>query len=223
MNRGGVTLLPTKQSGCDGAFASWDTTARTTTCRALPSLQRALRAVGGEVSLDASDKRLLRVSKSKRIDLDGFKAGVHLETATGRAIDDLCAQVSADRLLLAEALLGYADRLMRSRPPMRRVAVGRYYYAMYHAMRAVVFFRTPGDDHEQHSDLPGWTPADFPNPDYWRNELKDARLRRNEADYDPYPANDAGFHDAADHLKIQAHAIVAEARAYLDAKGCAHL
>ncbi len=46
---------------------------------------------------------------------------------------------------------------MRGRPPMRRVAVGRYYYAMYHAMRAVVYFRTPGDDHEQHSDLPRWT------------------------------------------------------------------
>ncbi len=87
----------------------------------------------------------------------------------------------------------HADRLMRARPPMCRVAVGRYYYGMYHAMRAVVYFHVTGDDHEQHSVLPRSMPADFPDADFWKNALKDARLRRNEADYDPYPMSDVSF------------------------------
>lgn len=175
------------------------------------------------MSLGPSDQRLLRVSESKKQELNAFKAGVHLEHASGRSIDDLLAQASADRLRLAEASLRDADRAMRSRPPMRRVAVGRYYYAMYHAIRSVVFFRTPGDDHEQHSELPGRMPADFPRADHWKNELKDARLRRNEADYDPYPVFDVSFRDPASHLKVEARVLVTEARNYLHTKGCAHL
>lgn len=175
------------------------------------------------MSRSAADERLLRVSKSTKDEINGFKAGVHLEKVSGRTIDDLHAQACADRLKLAQEFADYADRLMRSRPSMRRMAVGRYYYAMYHAMRAVVYFRTPGDDHEQHSDLPRWTPADFPDADFWKNELKDARLRRNEADYDPYPADDAEFSGVANHLKAQARLLVETARAYLHAKGCAHL
>ncbi len=175
------------------------------------------------MSLSASERSLLRLSQARRADLVFFKEGVYLERVSGRAIDDLRHQACADRLQLAEDFLGSADRLMRIRPPMLRVAVGRYYYAMYHAMRAVVYFQTPGDDHEQHSILPGRTPNDFPNVNFWKNELKNARLRRNQADYDPYPAADREFRELATALKRQAHALVDEARNYLRLKGCAHL
>lgn len=175
------------------------------------------------MSLSSSDDRLLRVSKSKQTDLHRFKAGVNLEKSSGRTIDDLCAQACADRFRLAENFLSYADRLMKSRPAMRRLAVGRYYYSMYHGARAVVFFRTPGDDHEQHSKLPSQMPGDFPRADFWKNELKDARLRRNEADYDPYPADDAAFSSAASLLKTRAHDLISDVRRYLDAKGCTYL
>ena len=175
------------------------------------------------MSTGPDDKRLLRIGQAIAKDLKAFKEGVHLESASGRTIDDLIAQACADRLRLAAGFLDDADRSMRSRPPMRRSAVGRYYYAMYQAARAVVFFRTPGDDHEQHSDLPKWLPADFPDVERWKNSLKDARLRRNEADYDPYPGADTDFAEAARTLKSDARALVAEARTYLLAKGCAHI
>lgn len=171
----------------------------------------------------SDEERLLRIGASTAKDLNAFKEGVYLEGASGRTIDDLIAQACADRLRLAQGFLDDADRAMRARPPMRRTAVGRYYYAMYQAARAVVFFRTPGDDHEQHSDLPKWLPADFPDTDRWKNGLKDARLRRNEADYDPYPGADINFQEAASHLKTDAHALVAEARSYLITKGCVHV
>lgn len=175
------------------------------------------------MSLSASESNLLRLSQAKKTDIESFKEGLYLEKASGLSIDELRLQACADRLQLAESFLGAADRLMRSRPPMLRVAVGRYYYAMYHAMRAVVYFQTPGDDHEQHSILPGRAPGDFPNVDYWKNELKNARLRRNQADYDPYPAADQGFRDLATALRRQAHALLTEARSYLHLKGCACL
>lgn len=175
------------------------------------------------MSLGPADQRLLRIGGSAAKDLNAFKEGAYLEHSSGRTIDDLIAQASADRLSLAQGLLADAERAMRARPPMRRTAVSRYYYAMYQAVRAVVFFRIQGDDHEAHSELPKWLPADFPDADRWKNALKDARLRRNEADYDPYPAADVDFREAASQLKTEARELVAEARSYLLAKGCAYV
>jgi uncharacterized protein (UPF0332 family) len=175
------------------------------------------------VSLTDEERRLLRVSKSGKRDLKAYKEGVHLEAASSRTIDDLRAQACADRIRLAERIIDDADRAMQARPPMRRAAVGRYYYAMYHAIRAVVFFKTPGDDFEQHSELPAHLPGDFPDVEMWKNELKDARLTRNEADYDPYPEADGDFKDAAVKLKAKAADLISVARSYLHSKGCAHL
>jgi uncharacterized protein (UPF0332 family) len=173
------------------------------------------------VSLNGHEQALLRVSKSKRQTLAGFKEGIYLQATTGRPIDELREQACADRLGLAVGFQAMADRLMRTRPPMYRAAVGRYYYAMYHAMRAVVFYSVEGDDHEQHSDVPSKVPHDFPRLGFWQNELKDARLRRNEADYDPYPDQDATFRDAGRHLARQCGDLLTEARRYLQTKGCA--
>ncbi|MBA3266330.1 MAG: hypothetical protein H0T14_08170 [Nocardioidaceae bacterium] len=44
------------------------------------------------MSRSAADERLLRVSKSTKDEINGFKAGVHLEKVFGRPIDDLHAQ-----------------------------------------------------------------------------------------------------------------------------------
>jgi uncharacterized protein (UPF0332 family) len=172
------------------------------------------------MSLSAEERSLLHVSKAAHGVLKYFKQGVYLQSSTGRTIEQLHEQASVDRMRLASGFLATGDRLVRGRPPMFRVAVGRYYYAMYHAMRAVVYFHIVGDDHEKHSDLPSWTPADFPRVDYWKNELKDARLRRNEADYDPYPTNDVEFRRVALEVRKSARELYEEARQYLAQKGC---
>lgn len=175
------------------------------------------------MSLTSNERALLRVSKSRKSVLADFKEGVYLESSMGRAIDDLRDQASADRLQFAESFLLVGDRLLRTRPPMFRIAVGRFYYGMYHAMRAVVYFKVYGDDHEQHSELPTKTPSDFPRAAYWTNELKDARLRRNESDYDPYPADDRSFRTVARDMQTKGHSLATEARAYLKLKGCAYV
>ena len=172
------------------------------------------------MSLSPVDRGLLRIVGSPAKDLKAFKEGVYLAGLSGRDIDALIDQSCTDRLILAQGFLADAERAMRSRPPMRRAAVGRCYYAMYQAGRAVVFYQTRGDDHEKHSVLPDHLPADLPNVDRWKNSLKDARLRRNMADYDPYPATDLDFQSAAAHLTAEARAFLGEVRTYLLAKGC---
>jgi len=52
---------------------------------------------------------------------------------------------------------------------------------MYHAARAVVYLAHQGDDHQEHDQLYKNLPDDFLDVAVWKNELKDARLKRNEA------------------------------------------
>lgn len=176
-----------------------------------------------DVGLTTEEEKLLRVAKAHRHVLRGYKEGVHLQAITGRTIDDLTHQVCADRIALAQQFISAGDKLMRSRPPMFRMAVGRYYYAMYHTMRGVVYFNLGGDDFEAHSDLPGKTPRDFVQAPFWENELKDARYRRNEADYDPYPRANAEFQLAARQLRSRAHDLHRAATQYLRGKGCGYV
>ncbi|MEV8420029.1 HEPN domain-containing protein [Streptomyces niveus] len=129
----------------------------------------------------------------------------------------------ADRIALAEDFLTTADRLMRSRPPEFRSAISRYYYSMYHAFRAVAYFNEGGDDKESHSALPGAVPRDFPDSAIWQNELKDARSRRNAADYDPYPILPAAWRDVAKDLQSKTPTLLALAGSYLKKRGCKHL
>jgi uncharacterized protein (UPF0332 family) len=98
--------------------------------------------------------------------------------------------------------------------------VGRSYYAMYHAVRAVVFLAYGGDDHEAHAKLPGQLPADFSDRTNWENTLKSARFDRNRADYDPYPRTDAAFRTTALETCRAATDLIQECRAYLRGKGC---
>ncbi|MFD3821594.1 HEPN domain-containing protein [Streptomyces sp. NPDC058625] len=136
---------------------------------------------------------------------------------------DLQHQSCADRIRLAKTFLNSADRLMKVRPPEYRSAISRYYYSMYHALRAVVYFHEGGDDKESHSTLPGAVPNDFTNSAIWQNALKDARARRNEADYDPYPINPEDWRNVARDLQSKAPTLLTLAESYLKQKGCNHL
>jgi hypothetical protein len=91
---------------------------------------------------------------------------------------------------------------------------------MYHAFRATVFFVHGGDDHEEHSKLPSGIPPDFPGRANWENDLKNARLDRNRADYDPYPKNDLMFKPTATQLIKKAEDLLPIVRSYLKTKGC---
>jgi uncharacterized protein (UPF0332 family) len=166
---------------------------------------------------------LLRVSKAPKKSLQLFVEGVSLEATFGVSIEDLTHRVTADRLHLGEHFLSVANRMRRSRSQDWRSVIGRYYYSMYHGMRAVCFYSFGGDDNEQHTKISSFIPEDFPQRDLRANELKDARLRRNEADYDPYPTDATQFRAPALALQLTANNFVGECRRYLTAKGVGHL
>ncbi len=171
----------------------------------------------------APTSALIRVSKARRRDIAAWNEALHLERLSGRAIEDLRQRSTADRWQLANVFRRQGDRMMSATPPFYRDAVSRFYYSMYHAMRAVVFFVHGGDDHQEHSTLPAHTPADFTNAAIWQNALKDARERRNAADYDPYPKADRAHRAAALQLQGEARELLRLSREYLRSKGCAHL
>ncbi|MET7820504.1 HEPN domain-containing protein [Micromonospora zamorensis] len=180
----------------------------------------ATRGSPRHVSYDAE---LLRVSKATKSILQFYGEGVHIETHTSRSLSDLQQQVCADRLILAESFLHAGTRFLRMRSPEYRSAISRYYYAMYHTARAVVYHHHGGDDHESHSTLPTKLPRDFTNSALWTNYLKDARNRRNEADYDPYPMGGAPWRPIAANLSTKASDLLALAQSYLQQKGCAYI
>lgn len=164
-----------------------------------------------------SDLRFLSALKASRI--DDLKAGASVVSRTGYPIDDLVARVAIDRLTLAAAMHREAiSSLKRSPPPFRHV-ISRAYYAMYQTFRGVVFLVNRGDDHEQHSELPRHLPVDFPGRAFWENALKDARLERNKADYEPYPRGHASFSQAAQTVCKNSQQLRSVARGYFRTKG----
>ena len=166
---------------------------------------------------------LLRLSQAEKAHLERLKEGIYLEASLKRSIEDLRHQAVADRLDLGDSFLAAGTALLRKRPAQNRAAVGRFYYSMYHAMRAVVFFKVGGDDYQDHSKLPKYIPGDFPNQLTWQNDLKDARLRRNEADYEAYPTSDSDFRQVAIDLERLAKLLASESRQYLSGKGCKYV
>jgi uncharacterized protein (UPF0332 family) len=175
------------------------------------------------VTTFAKDDVLLKVTRAKKVEIGFFSEGVRLEQASNHTIEDLRHRATADRLKLAEDFLAAGEALMKARPTQYRHAVGRFYYSMYHSMRAVVYFIHGGDDHDKHLMLPSKTPHDFLNHNIWQNNLKDARIRRQEADYDPYPLSKVSWRRPAKELSIQAPELIRLSRDYLKTKGCQHL
>jgi uncharacterized protein (UPF0332 family) len=133
---------------------------------------------------------------------------------------DLRLRVVRDRFLLATQCLTTARRALTYHPVSYRLVVSRSYYAMYHAVRAVVFLGFGGDDHEAHDKLPGQFPPDFNDRAIWEHLLKNARFDRNRADYDPYPKSDAAFRTTAVDTCRTAQDLIQECRRYLRSKGC---
>jgi hypothetical protein len=167
-----------------------------------------------------AQRRLIRVTMANSAVLTAWGEGVHLELTSGMPIRDLRDRACADRFELAVDLRRRGNRLMRGPRPEFRDAVGRYYYAFYHAFRAVSFFVHNGDDHEKHSILPTKIPGNFPQASYWQNMLKDARELRNQADYSPYPKSREAWRADAERLRGECGVLIPSVREYLRLKGC---
>ncbi|WP_084356823.1 HEPN domain-containing protein [Mycolicibacterium wolinskyi] len=133
-----------------------------------------------------------------------------LPTSIGRSFNtiDLVRQIVSDRLELAGHHLRTADSLAQL--AAYRSSISRYYYAMYHAARAICFGHHRGDNYQKHSVLPNNLPASLPNAARWANELNDARLVRNMADYDLYPRNASDWMNDSVSLSVVASEFLAE-------------
>lgn len=167
------------------------------------------------------DTRLIRISKATQKDIEYWKEGVSLQHDADKTIPQLICLVASDRWRLAYQIRYHANKLLRSKPAHYRSSISRYYYTMYHAMRACAYVYYEGDDFSSHSKLPLSIPEDFPNgADDWQRKLKYAHLIRNRADYDPYPKSDKAWQKYAYFLKTDADQLLRLARTYLQNKGC---
>jgi len=166
------------------------------------------------------DQRLLRLGEALKGTVDTWKEGADLVAKSGLSIDNLCLAVARDRWYLARSHFRAAESFSRGPGHHYRAAVSRYYYAMYHAMRAAVFLDHGGDDFEAHAELPSRTPKILPNAAQWQNALKSAREHRNRADYDPYPRRASAWARVATDLRQESADLLALTRRYLIAKGC---
>ncbi len=170
-----------------------------------------------------SHARLKRIGEAPAVLLGNWREGVSLAGDSGLSIDTLKLGVAVARWKLAAEYRRDAKKLARLPSPPFRSVISRFYYAMYHSMRAACYVFHDGDDHESHSDLPLHIPNDFPNAATWKNTLKGARLARNAADYDPYPKSSNIWQKRAEAIRKDAEALFAETRNYLRSKGCTGL
>jgi uncharacterized protein (UPF0332 family) len=170
-----------------------------------------------------SHTRLKRIGEAPAALLGNWREGVSLAGDSGLTIDALKLGVAAARWKLAAEYRRDAKKLLRLRPPPFRSVISRFYYAMYHSMRAACYVYHDGDDHESHSNLPLHIPGDFPNAATCKNTLKSARLARNAADYDPYPKSGKTWQRQAEAIRKDAEALLVETRNYLRSKGCTGL
>ncbi|MBQ1118597.1 HEPN domain-containing protein [Streptomyces sp. B15] len=146
-----------------------------------------------------ADLLLLHISTSKSAVISAIPTG------GGRypfPIVQLMQQVVVDRLLLAGEHLRAGDHLLFS--AQYRSAISRHYYAMYHAARAIVYAENRGDDYERHNVLSRNLPSRLSDSATRESELTDARLLRNQADYDAYPLNETEWENDARSLAITA-------------------
>jgi uncharacterized protein (UPF0332 family) len=168
----------------------------------------------------AEDKILIRVSKAKTNHIANWKYGIYLQDETGKSLDEIIKRAAVDRFRFAKTFLRDAQILKNQTSPLYRSAISRYYYSMYHALRSVAYIYYCGDDHEEHKILPGKIPDDFPDFQNWANELKNARERRNDADYEPYPKTNRDWEIIISELESQCLLLNIEVKKYLITKGC---
>lgn len=133
------------------------------------------------MALSPLQLEILRISKYKKRDIDWLRNGIRIEKDSGKPIDELVIDACSARHSLSTYFLRSAALLLKTKPVRHRDVISRSYYAMYHAARAVVYLAHQGDDHQEHDQLYKNLPDDFLDVAVWKNELKDARLKRNEA------------------------------------------
>lgn len=165
-------------------------------------------------------KRIVRVSKASTELISNWREGVSIEADSGHLISEVCLSAAAARLRLAYEMARAANTCMNCVPALPRSAISRFYYAMYHSLRASAFVFHKGDDYEKHSKLPGGLPEDFPDKARWANQLKSAKEYRNRADYDPQPSGTRAWQPIAETLRDDAKELLPIARRYLKDKGC---
>ena len=167
------------------------------------------------------DNRLNRLVTAPNKQIKDWKEGVSLQNDSGQVISQLISDAAANRWRFAYEHRHNANKLLKSKPPLYRSAISRFYYSMYHAIRACVFVSHQGDDYERHSDLLKYNKlSGFPSNLNWQNILKDARELRNRADYDPYPKSNIAWKQDALDLKKDADLLLSTTRTYLQNKGC---
>jgi uncharacterized protein (UPF0332 family) len=148
-------------------------------------------------TLAIADSMFLYVGTLRKSDLSSIPSGRY-PLPMGRMI----AQVVSDRLSLAGQQIQAGDQLITNLE--FRSAISRHYYSMYHAARAIVFAHHVGDDFQKHMDLPRNLPSILTDVTLRETQLTNARLLRNQADYDPYPAQLSEWEPDARALSVTA-------------------
>jgi uncharacterized protein (UPF0332 family) len=160
------------------------------------------------------DLFMRHISTCKKVELEALPA------SGGRypfPIIQLIQQATSDRLALASEHLRAGDQLILAF--QFRSAISRYYYAMYHAARSVVYAETRGDDYEKHHVVVRHLPTQMPNRAKREQQLTNARFLRNEADYDVYPFSILEWADDARTLSIAASDFVQACEEFALTKG----
>ncbi len=129
-------------------------------------------------------------------------------------VEQIIAEVVRARLELASSHLAVADALLLS--GSFRGSISRFYYAAYHAVRSVVFAATRGDDFSQHGVISAHLPPELPDVAKIKTFVEDARLLRNQADYEPYPKSDAHWEQDARRLAAMTAEVCSTCNLYAD-------
>jgi uncharacterized protein (UPF0332 family) len=131
--------------------------------------------------LAIADSMFLYIGTLSSVDFASIPAGRYPLPMTR-----MVSQITSDRLSLAGQQIQAGDQLILNEE--FRSAISRHYYSMYHAARAIVFADNGGDDFQKHFELPRHLPSTLQDASKRETQLTNARLLRNQADYDPYPA-----------------------------------
>ncbi|MBR0969608.1 HEPN domain-containing protein [Bradyrhizobium japonicum] len=172
------------------------------------------------MALTPIEHELFKLQKFKKNQINHMQNGVRLAGLAGVPLEDLLRQASSARLKLAKRFLRSSRHLMSHRPVLYRDVVSRAYYSIYHSARAVSFLSHPGDDYEEHDKVATGLPPDLPDVEVWRNKIKDARLKRNEADYEPFMVSDPQFKRASATVLSTANDFIVVCSTYLRSEGC---
>lgn len=161
---------------------------------------------------------LLRLSTASKKKIDDLKYAEYLFRRHSWKVEKFTDEITKDRLRLSSYCLS-TDRQSFKKYNKYRLCVSRSYYAIYHCARAVVYYVHGGDDYQEHNVLHKNLPNDFPVRATWDNDIRNARLARNEADYDPYPLSDATFKGKATANLAKAELFLDVSTIYLKIKG----